>query len=107
MESKKSKIFITNEIPENFNIESFKEMEYTEVSEITNIPPEPVPLLICKECNNPIDYIDGAYPLLYYSCPECNLSFKVELKPIMDENVFDILANKFIKKMADEQNANK
>lgn len=84
--NKKAKMFISKEKPENYNLDCFKELEYTEISEITNLPPAyPTPPK-CSDCLIFTDFITGEYPKYYYRCPECMKSFRLEHRKEKNNN---------------------
>ena len=47
---------------------NFKELEFTEIGSITNLPPDPVPYITCPICDSAIDYESGNHPVFYFKC---------------------------------------
>lgn len=58
----------------------FKELEFTEIGSITNLPTEPVPYVKCPICDSSIDYEYGSHPVFYFRCNKCDKIIKVEVK---------------------------
>lgn len=80
MESKSSKLFFSNKKLKDFNIDPFKELEFTEVGSIASLPPEPVSYVTCPVCDGSIDYKHGSHPVFYFRCNKCNKNIKVEVE---------------------------
>ena len=59
---------------------NFKELEFTEIGSITNLPLEPVPYLTCPICDSAIDYESGNHPVFYFKCNKCDKNIKVEVE---------------------------